>query len=191
MTKIIIATGIVLVILSTNVFAQPKNGSPSVADLQKEITHLQAELTACKNANNATANAQRAEAISSLRAVRSALNVGANFQEFKKYQIESKIKIDNLPDVPENNIIRSISELYNDVVTFSIVRITGLISDRELDAARIRHKNDENLSISRILNDMKANDSSRGLQHDLNQVSGDSISKILIILADREFAGLK
>lgn len=67
--------------------------------------------------------------------------------------------------------------------------MTGSISDREIDVARTKYKDDENLA--KILNDMKANDSSRGLIHDLKKVGGNVISKLLVILIDKKFAELK
>lgn len=179
MKRIIVAIGLVLLLTNAG-FAETKKASTSIADLQKEITRLKAELAACKNSNNSTASVQRTEAIASLRAVRSALKAGANFQEFKKYHIESKIKIDNLPDVPENKIIRTISDIYDDAITFGIVRTTGVISQSEIDTAKTKYKDHEFLS--KMLADMKPNDSSRGLTYELNQNGGNFISKMILYL---------
>jgi small-conductance mechanosensitive channel len=170
-------------------FAENKKLAPNVATLQQEITRLQAELDSCKKERGKESTSQRTEAIASLRAVQSALNAGANFQEFKKYYIESKIKIDVLPNLPENNLIREISDIYKDAVSFGIIRSTGIISDSELKTARLKYDGDKN--INKILNDMKVTDSSHGRDHDLNQLVGDTISKMLIIYADDKFKNLK
>ena len=71
--------------------------SSEIERLQEEIARLKAELSACQNAKTESVNAQRNEAISSLKAIRSALSTGANLQEFKKYQIESRIKVMHCP----------------------------------------------------------------------------------------------
>jgi hypothetical protein len=117
------------------------------------------------------------------------LNAGANFQEFKKYYIESKIKVDMLPKLPENSVIKEISDIYKDAVSFGIVRLTGQIDEAELNASRLKYENDKHLN--EILNKMKPNDSSRGLIHDLNQVDGNAIMKILFIYADEKFKNLR
>jgi hypothetical protein len=52
-------------------------------------------------------------------------------------------------------------------------------------------KYDGDKNINKILNDMKVTDSSHGRDHDLNQLVGDTISKMLIIYADDKFKNLK
>jgi len=87
-----------------NKSAQSKKSTPSseITALEREIARLRAELETCKNSKNSATDTQRSEAIASLKAIRSALNTGANLEEFKKYQIESRIKVDALPNTPEN-----------------------------------------------------------------------------------------
>ncbi|HEV7487663.1 MAG TPA: hypothetical protein VGQ65_18495 [Thermoanaerobaculia bacterium] len=80
-----------------------------------------------------------------MRAVGSALSAGANLQEFKKYQIESQIKVDALPNTPENKDIRAVSDLYREAVTFGVMSVTdGKIAANELSAAKELHRLDGN-----------------------------------------------
>jgi hypothetical protein len=129
---------------------------PTVATLQAEIAKLRSQLAACRAEHPEVRNRAREEAIVSLRAVRSALNGGANLETFRKYQVESRIKIDALPETKENQIIRDISDLYADALTFSIARITGSISEAALESAKQKYSNDE--YITKFLADMQAGD---------------------------------
>jgi hypothetical protein len=141
------------------------------------------------NATRTFSEPRRAEAVASLHAVRSALSAGANLQEFKKYQIESRIKIDALPSLPENLDIKEASDLYNEAVTFGIMRITGTVNSGELEVAREKFRN--HAFIMKCLNGMQPNYDSRGFIHDLNQINAEAISKSLLILADEKISALK
>jgi len=213
MAAVLIVT---MVLVVSPVWAADKISSSSsqFKALQEENARLKKELEACQNTKKDAADAQRAEAqrreaIESLKAVRSALNTGANLQEFKKYQIDSRIKVDALPNTPENEIIKEISDIYKDAVTFGIIRITGTISDSELEDFRSKYKNDVllkqlaeinpslvppgnrhdvNQRVLKHLMDMKPNDNSRGLAHDLNQIDAETISKLLLATAELEFS---
>jgi hypothetical protein len=179
-TRIVVV--LLLVALANPIFAQTKKQSSNrVADLEKEVARLQAELTACQNAKKAVSNTQRTEAIASIRAIRSALSTGANLQEFKKYQIESRIKIDALPAAPENRILKEISDLYADAVSFSITGVTGRICSSELEAARIKYRGNERLI--KALDGMTPDVDFRGFQQDMNRIEGDAMSQYLILMA--------
>jgi hypothetical protein len=126
---------------------------PSRSELQAEIAMLRTALADCQNAKQtakmateqtAISKSAREDAIASLRAVKSALSTGANIEDFKKYQIESRIKIDALPNAPENGNIRGISDLYREAISFSIMSTTGgNISSVELAAAKDEHRDNE------------------------------------------------
>ena len=190
--------------------ADKKSSSNSeLKALKEENARLKKELEASQNTKKGAAEAQRREAIESLKAIRSALNTGANLQEFKKYQIESRIKVDALPDTPENEIIKEISDTYKDAVTFGIIRLTGTISDSELEDFRLKYENDVLLkhleavnpnSLSQgqrhdvnqkvlkfLMTYMKPNDDPSSIYRDTNQICGETVSKILITVADFEF----
>ena len=151
-----------------------------VAALEAQIVQLKADLASCRGEAQPGGNQARAEAIASLRAVRSALNGGANLDSFRKYQIESRIKIDSIPDTPKNQPIREISDLYADALAFGITRITGSISELELSHARTKYADDEQMM--KALQGMKAGDP--GYVHDLNQLSAEFASRLLMRLAE-------
>jgi hypothetical protein len=51
----------------------------------------------------------RQAAQASLHAVQSVLAGGANASEFKKYYLDAKVKVDTLPQIPENTPIRAVT----------------------------------------------------------------------------------
>ncbi|MCX5886709.1 MAG: hypothetical protein NT096_12515 [Proteobacteria bacterium] len=189
--KLFLLITVILTLFSSSLFGQNKKNVPlpKVENLQREIRRLQLELTECQKNKVSVENTRRDEAISSLKAIRSVLDTGANFQEFKKYQLESRILIDVLPNVPENQVIKEISDLYKDAVTFGITRLTGTINNSELETARSKYQNDKDLI--KILDDLRPNSESRGLAHDLNQVDAAAISQILILQAGMKLSKLK
>ena len=142
----IAALAIVALLASPILHAQAKQ-SPSRSELEAEVKRLRTALDECRSANAS----KRDEAIASLRAVQSALGTGANLDEFKRYQIESRIKVDALPMTPENAGIRAVSDLYADAVKFRIIYATdGAIEGTALAAAQTRYAHDE--SITKALN---------------------------------------
>jgi hypothetical protein len=99
--------------LGTTVVGQSQQ--PTVADLQAQIAALTAALRACQSGGGAAlAGSARQDALAALHAVDSAISGGANTAEFKKYQLDAKIKVDALPATPENAPIRQVSGLYVD-----------------------------------------------------------------------------
>lgn len=191
MQKLFVVIIVLLMLSILPAWAGSKKSSCSseIKALQEENARLRAELSACQNAKNEAADAQRREAIASLKAIRSALSTGANLQEFKKYQIESRIKVDALHNTPGNQVIKEISNLYRDAVTFGIIRLTGTISSSELEAAHTKYAS--NKELMKYLSEMKPTYESRGFNHDVNQIAAEPISQILIELADLKFSELK
>jgi hypothetical protein len=190
MNTIKIVIVLLVIALVNPIFAETrKQPSTRIVDLENEVARLKAELAACQNAKKSASNTQRDEAIASLRAIRSALGTGANLQEFKKYQIESRIKIDALPDTPENRILKEISDIYKDAVSFSIMQMTGDISSSELELARIKYKDGDKLLVE-CLSKMTPDETGK---YDLkrNQVYAEYASKALILKADSMFSELK
>lgn len=211
MQKLFVVIVVSLLLTISPAWAADKKSlsSSELKALQEENARLRKELSACQNTKNETAEAQRREAIQSLKAIRSALSTGANLQEFKKYQIESRIKVDALPDTSENQIIKEISDIYKDAVTFGIIRLTGNISDSELEDFRLKYNNnvllkhleamnpnlvpqgrrhDVNQDVLKPLMGMKPNDDSRGFTYRLNKSYAEEISKLLISIAELEFS---
>ena len=146
-----IATLAMLLLVSFGVANGQQTKQPSRSELQAEIAMLRTALADCQNAKQAVkltadqtapAKSAREDAIASLRAVRSALSTGANLEEFKKYQIESRIKVDALPDVPENRDIRNVSDVYREASAFGIIKITGAISSETLSTAAHQYSDD-------------------------------------------------
>jgi hypothetical protein len=162
---------LVCLLLASNVaLAAPE--SKSKTELQQEIASLKKALSSCQSATTSKTSNQRAEAVASLRAIQSALNTGANFQEFKRYQIESRIKVEALPRTPENEVIYEISDTYRDAVTFFIIERTGTISDRELEVLRARYDNDEHLR--NWLAKMRPNNQSSGYAYEINKIQAEA-----------------
>ena len=118
--------------------AQEKKPNPRT-ELEAEIVKLRSALAECRSEKAS----KRDDAIASLHAVRSALSTGANFEEFKKYQIESRIKLDALPRIPANQDVRTISDLFADAIDFRIIQITGgEVEGSTLDSYKARYIDD-------------------------------------------------
>lgn len=111
------------------------------AALRAENQKLRAQLAKLRSSDPEEARVRK-EALASLRAVRSALNGGANVEMFRKYQIESRIKIDALPETSEQSDLREVSELFGDALAFWIGHITGTIGGEAFFRAQSRFKSD-------------------------------------------------
>ena len=134
---------------------------PTRSELEAEITRLRTALAECQSEKVG----KRDEAVASLRAVRSALTSGANLEEFKKYQIESRIKVDGLPDSPENRDIRRISDLFADAITYRIAQITGGVFEAaQINFAKERYSDDP--EILKALNAIKSEEIVRTMKMD-------------------------
>lgn len=155
MIRTIAGTCAVLLWIALPLIAQ-QSTKPTRAELQAEIARLRTELTACQGAATASAAAKndfkREEALASLRAVKSALDTGANLQEFKKYQIESRIKVDALPTTEENAAIHDVSDLYRDAVVFGVARVIGGISGSELAAMKKKYQSGADTELGDSIN---------------------------------------
>ena len=140
-----------------------------------------------------------------MNAINSALGAGANLQEFKKYQIQSRIKIDALPNTPENQIIKYISDLYRDAATLATIGLTGEVSSYELAALKKKYSDNTELVKSMALGDAKLADSmkkaiddirpndSPGIVYnpDLNRIDGKEMSQYLFLIAGMKLSELK
>jgi hypothetical protein len=136
--------------------------------------------------NETIASGKRDEAIASLRAVKSALGAGANLEEFKKYEIESRVKVDALPDAPDNREAKAISDLFADAVTFSVIQITGGEFDASaLDSAKDRYRDDPD--ILKALNEIKSEDIVRRIDGEDNAVQAGLPPKGKRTEHDRQF----
>ncbi|HSY47846.1 MAG TPA: hypothetical protein VLC46_03465 [Thermoanaerobaculia bacterium] len=144
----------------------------------------------------------RADAIASLRAVRSALDAGANLEDFKKYQIESRIKVDALPESTKNRDIREVSDIYTVALRFGTIHISGAISTADVDAARRvgADSTDISAAIGRLTTGINDDSmSGRGplateeLRYELqtNRLQTGVISQLLILSAERKLSKLK
>jgi hypothetical protein len=152
--RVIVRLIALLMVLPSALIAQSTAKQPSRAELDAEIARLRAALAECRSSKNAS---RREDAIASVRAVQSALGTGANLEEFKRYQIESRIKVDALPSIPENAPIKEISDLFADAVRFRIVQATGgRIEAREIAAAKTRYADDTD--VSKALTEMQSED---------------------------------
>jgi hypothetical protein len=81
----------------------------------------------------------RQAAIAALRAVASVLDGGANTTEFKKYYLDAKIKVDALPEIPENAAIVDVSGWYADAATLLIASQVHEISGDEVRALKQKY----------------------------------------------------
>ena len=145
---------------------------------------LSEEVCEQKKAKKSALNAQRLEAIASLKAVHTALDTGANLELFRKYQIESRIKIDALPDTEENFLLKKISDIYTDAVHFRIMQMTGEISGLELKVARVKYKNDDNLL--QLLSEMTPYATGE-LELELNKIKAGTVVTFLLLKANLLF----
>jgi hypothetical protein len=180
----------VMVVIAVGVYAQAEPAPLTKAGLQREVARLKHELSECRGpALRAVDDKGRAEAIASLRAVKSALDGGANIETFRKYEIESRVKVDALPDTPGNQPLRDIAALYADALSFALVRISGSIEVPSMQAAWSKYEGDSDLK--RFMQQMSAGDSISQLQHDLNVASAEAISKTLILNAEVKLHNMK
>jgi hypothetical protein len=125
-SAVVLVVGLVLTASSSAVAQQ---GSPSVAELQDQISALTAALKACQAGSvNSPVGSARDEALAALRAVESASSGGANVSEFKKYQLDAKVKVDALPVTAENVPLRYVSRIYVDVSSLLIAWQTETLS---------------------------------------------------------------
>lgn len=154
-------------------------------------------------------NAERLSAIASLRAVRSALEAGATLDEFRRYQIESRIKIDAMPNTPANRDVREVSDLFNAAVRFAAIGISGEVSATEISSAKTKYgsRTDDVLfkSIVDALDTMTAGaaeqlampDLGAYVQEDLrykvekNRIAGEQIARLLIASANEKLLRLR
>ena len=195
-----VATWVVLLLLCDHVMAQSKESQkgvkssasetaatgPTLAELEREVARITVQLSACRAGKVSTkSDGVREDAIVSLRALRSALDGGANFDMFRKYQIESRVKVDALPRTEENRDIRELSDLYRDALTFSVARMTGSIDQSALDAALAKYANDTD--IIDALKKMFPGTYYRGKQHDYNEAIGKYVSSVLLLKANQMF----
>jgi len=109
----------------------------------KEIERLKGELKACRERKDTPiVDTKRQEALAALRAVQSSVAAGANVQEFKKYQLESRVKVDALPETPENTPLREVAELYRDATSLLIDWQLGEMKEDEAAYFRSKYGND-------------------------------------------------
>ena len=156
----LVTLALMMSVCATDGRAQEKK-PPTRSELEAEIARLRSALAECQSER---VN-KRDDAVASLRAVRSALSSGANLEEFKKYQIESRIKVDSLPDSPENQDIRRISDLFADAITFRIAQITGgALQAAQINSAKERYADDP--EIVKALNAMKSEEIVRTMKMD-------------------------
>lgn len=151
---------------------------------------------------------QRDAALASLRAVRSALDAGATLDEFRKYQIESRIKIDAMPSTPANRDLREVSDLYNAAVQFGVIRVSGEISGAEIASAKARYGTlSDDVLFKSILGALDKMTPSAATyidpnlspevkeeiryQLEKNRIAGEQIARLLIASADERLRKLK
>jgi hypothetical protein len=122
--------------------ATPTNNSPNTRKPARVFTNgnLTADFSSKPEAEKidvsaeAAADPQRLDAIAALKGVKSVLDGGANHSQFQEYFLKAKVKVDALPNKPENVPIRKTSKFYEDALALSIARIT-----REMSADSVRY----------------------------------------------------
>jgi hypothetical protein len=113
-----------------------------VAELREQVRALTIALGACQ-ANKIgpiAAPSPREAALEALRAVKSALDGGANIEEFKKYHLEAKVKVDALADNPENAGIRRVGTIYTDAASLLTASLSGSLSAAEVSYLKTAYK---------------------------------------------------
>jgi hypothetical protein len=79
------------------------------------------------------------EALKALRATQSALEGGANVDEFKRYYLDAKVKLDALPASPSAAALQAVGDIYGDVVNLAIARLTMTLSEYQLRFFKVKH----------------------------------------------------
>jgi hypothetical protein len=178
------------------------------------LTSLSATAANQKKHQHQPSDVRRDDAIASLRAVRSALSAGANLDDFRKYQIESRIKVDALPSIPKNGAIREISDIFTDALAFSVARVTGEISAVEIQQAKTRYANmtfsdkqEEQQTLATQFKEFlsrmtpeervilmgvdRMGQENRRYAHQTNAIGAGAIAQMLILSANMKLATLK
>jgi hypothetical protein len=170
---------------------------------------LAAIVTPTVAATRPKSSAERHAATASLRAVRSALDAGATLDEFRRYQIESRIKIDAMPNTAANRDVREVSDLFNAAVQFAAIGVSGDISGAEISSAKAKYgsRTDDVLfkGIIDALDTMTAGAAEQlempglgpNIREDIrykvekNRIAGEQIARLLIASANEKLLRLK
>ena len=167
------------IVLAAGPTAKP---APPIESLQAENARLRKELAACKGPAKKASDPARDEAIASLRAVKSALDGGANLEMFRKYQVESRVKLDQLGRSPEHAPLFEVSDVYADALTFAMIGISGRIDDDTLKRAKEKYSTD--VELQKLLDKMITGQFAEGVVRATNQVCGKHASQFMMLIAE-------
>ncbi len=163
-----------------------------VAALQDQVATLTAALKACQAttpASVASASNPRREAIASLHAVQSAVAGGANAAEFKKYQLDAKVKVDALPATDENADVKHVAHIYTDAAHLMTAWLTSSLDDSESKYFKTEYASLN----SKPINELRgfSHQSMVGAQFELARLSAEFGAKALLAYAASELQKVK
>lgn len=135
---------------------------------------------------------KREEALASLRAVQSALDGGANLNEFKKYYLEAKIKVDALRNSPTNAVLKEISDTWGDAVSLKIASITDHMSANEAQYFRTKYGSDADfLSLFREVPQHGFEDLLSSFGKKKAEISAETAGQWCLVLASGKLKAVK
>ncbi len=168
-----------------------------VARLTVEIDRLSTELKALAAAPSASAQgvSKKLEALASLRAVRSILAGGAAPGAFKAYQLDSKIKVDALPDTPDMAAIREVSRIYADASTLLTSAMTQSLEAEQVAYFKKAYGADRSIGTRFLSALAKVPDAgftrSAELTVQLEAISVEECAQYLLVLAQQKLDAIK
>lgn len=83
-----------------------------------------------------TPDAKRLEAIAALKAANSVVENQGTLEQFRKYQLEAAIKVDSLPDAPNNADIKAAAMLYKHANALVGISLSKWVFESELTELR-------------------------------------------------------
>lgn len=116
----------------TQLRAENERLSAEIQRLTAEVTRLTAEVNRLSSGAAAGGGLQRQEALGALRAVQSVVAGGGSRTDLRKYALEAKIKVDPLPDTPENAPLKEVSQIFTDAASLFTAATTQSMSAAEV-----------------------------------------------------------
>jgi outer membrane murein-binding lipoprotein Lpp len=213
-TRFVLLVVGVAVLTSVATSAQAQRGSPTPAEVNQlraenerlttevqrltaEVSRLTAEVNRLSSAGSAASvgSAQRQDALTSLRAVQSVLSGGGSRTDFRKYQLEAKVKVDALPDTPENAPMREVSRIFTDASSLLTAGTAQSMSASDVGYFKKQYSNDLRLGgdLAKIFGDIPATgfDRDDSIASKVAAIRANQLGQLLLIAAEETLKRVK
>lgn len=145
-------------------------------------------------AADAAETPKRQDAVTALRAVRSALDGGANLEEFRKYYLDARVKIDALRNATVNRPIKEVSTLYADALSLKVASITREMSGSNARYFRSQYETEPHfLELFREVPESGFTSMSAMTSFAIKKaaISADAASQVLLLVASEHLKSIK